>query len=153
MGTWLQPSRAALGPGRAWGCLQQWGPPRGCRGACADAWEPLGTERAVGQRWGGDKEGWWRGQGWPGLGSGETGHPGCSGHPTVLGADPRVTGRARLRAVGSVPWDGAVGAPRAGGPLALQCWEAAQGQPRRLELNWDARALTPHPGSGGLGWG
>lgn len=49
---------------------------------------------------------------------------------------PKVIGRARLRTVGTVPWDGAVEAPRAGVPLALPSWEAAEGQLRQLELNW-----------------
>lgn len=75
--------------GNVWVQRGQWGR--------AGLWNRAGARRGGGNR-----------QGWPGLELGDTRCPGCSEHPVELGAASKVTGRARPRAVGTVPWGGAV---------------------------------------------
>lgn len=94
------------------------------------------------------------GHGWPGLGLGEMGCPGCGEHPVVLGAALQGHWESPAEGCGdrAVGW-GCVG------PLGWGTSSTAVlgGCPRSAEvagaeLGWDARALAPRPGSGGSGW-
>lgn len=147
--------RSRQGQCWGWGLPAAVGAPSGLqRGFALMTWNIWAQRRAMGQ--GRGKVGWWER---PGVARARVGgdeaprlrRASCGAWPS------KVTGRARPRAAGTVPSDGAVWAPPTPPGWATPSTAVLGGCPRSAEaagaeLGWGTRALTLCPGSGGSGW-